>query len=107
MEVNVKKSGGLNNFEHNCMSRLYSYSSVIKILLQVFYYTHFLYVAFFILVALHGPIFWAFLLVPMVIFILEKLYGFSIWLRFSKKKSFTIAKVGLLPSKVTFKLASK
>lgn len=39
---------------------------------EVFYWTHLLYVAFFVLVLLHGPVFWKFFLIPGTIFIIER-----------------------------------
>jgi NADPH oxidase 5 len=39
---------------------------------EVFYWTHLLYIFFFILVLLHGPNFWRWFLIPGVIFVIER-----------------------------------
>ncbi|XP_045183850.2 NADPH oxidase 5-like [Mercenaria mercenaria] len=67
---------------------------------QVFYWTHLLYVPFWILVILHGPQFWKWFVGPGTIFLLEKI---------SRSKAFRLARhgetyikeVNLLPSRVT------
>lgn len=67
---------------------------------QVFYWSHLLYVPFWILVILHGPHFWKWFIGPGAIFIIEKI---------SRSKAFRLARhgetfikeVNLLPSRVT------
>ncbi len=39
---------------------------------QIFYTTHLMYYAFFVLLILHAPVFWKCILAPGVIFIVEK-----------------------------------
>jgi len=41
---------------------------------EVFYFTHLLYYAFFTLLIFHAPEFWKWVIAPLVIFVLEKLY---------------------------------
>ena len=66
---------------------------------EVFYWTHSLYVAFFILTILHGPNFWKWMITPGVIFLVEKTYRW-IKTRTGSGKTFISSGV-LLPSKVT------
>ena len=40
----------------------------------MFYFTHLLYYAFFTLLIFHAPEFWKWVIAPLVIFVLEKLY---------------------------------
>ncbi len=42
--------------------------------LQVFYFTHLLYWAYVVLLILHAPVFWEWILIPLVIFVVEKAY---------------------------------
>lgn len=41
---------------------------------QVFYVTHLLYYAYFVLLILHAPVFWMCIVAPLVIFVVEKCY---------------------------------
>lgn len=66
---------------------------------QVFYWTHMLYIPFWILLILHGPIFWMFFIVPGVIFILEKISRSKIIKR-ARFGNTHITEVHLLPSGV-------
>lgn len=63
---------------------------------QVFYWTHLSYFPMWILLILHGPNFWKWLLVPGILFFLEKIIGLAI----SHMGAFCIVEVNLLPSKV-------
>lgn len=65
---------------------------------EVFYWTHLLYVAFFILVLLHGPNFWKWFLIPGCIFIVERVLRF-IWMRSDRGKTYVSSGI-ILPSKV-------
>ncbi|XP_053387037.1 NADPH oxidase 5-like isoform X3 [Mercenaria mercenaria] len=67
---------------------------------QVFYWTHILYVPFWILVILHGPHFWKWFIVPGVIFILEKICR-SKFIKMARFGDTYIEEVNLLPSGVT------
>ena len=67
---------------------------IITSINQVFYWTHLLYVPFWIILILHGSHFWIWFLLPGLIFLIEK--GSS-W--FNKIKTF-ISSTELLPSKV-------
>lgn len=40
---------------------------------EIFYWSHLLYIVFFVLVLLHGPVFWKWFLIPGCIFIVERL----------------------------------
>lgn len=63
---------------------------------QVFYWTHLSYLPLWILLILHGPNFWKWLLVPGILFLLEKAMG----LIKSRMAPLSIVEVNLLPSKV-------
>jgi NADPH oxidase 5 len=65
---------------------------------EVFYWTHLLYIPFFILVILHGPNFWRWFIIPGCIFIIERLLRF-IWMRSNRGKTYVSSGI-LLPSKV-------
>ncbi|KAM8781593.1 NADPH oxidase 5 [Rhynchonycteris naso] len=64
---------------------------------EVFYWTHLFYLPMWILLILHGPNFWKWLLVPGILFFLEKAIGLSV----SRIAALSIVEVNLLPSKVT------
>ena len=63
---------------------------------QVFYWTHLSYLPMWLLLILHGPNFWKWLLVPGTLFFLEK----TISLAASRMAALNIVEVNLLPSKV-------
>lgn len=63
---------------------------------QVFYWTHLSYLPMWLLLILHGPNFWKWLLVPGTLFFLEK----TISLAASRMAALHIVEVNLLPSKV-------
>jgi NADPH oxidase 5 len=65
---------------------------------EVFYWTHLLYVPFWILVILHGPVFWKWFIIPGCIFVIERVLRF-IWMRSDRGKSYVSSGI-LLPSKV-------
>ncbi|KAG5675924.1 hypothetical protein PVAND_005781 [Polypedilum vanderplanki] len=65
---------------------------------EVFYWTHLLYVAFFILVLIHGPNFWRWFLIPGVIFLIERSLRFA-WMRSDRGKTYVSSGI-ILPSKV-------
>lgn len=65
---------------------------------EVFYWTHLLYVAFFVLVILHGPVFWKWFIIPGCIFIVERLLRFA-WMRSDRGKTYVSSGI-ILPSKV-------
>lgn len=67
---------------------------------QVFYWTHMLYIPFWILLILHGPIFWMFFVAPGLLFILEKISRSKIIKR-ARYGNTHITEVHLLPSGVT------
>ena len=62
----------------------------------VFYWTHLSYLPMWLLLILHGPNFWKWLLVPGTLFFLEK----TISLAASRMAALHIVEVNLLPSKV-------
>ncbi|XP_059036917.1 NADPH oxidase 5 isoform X1 [Mustela lutreola] len=70
---------------------------------EVFYWTHLSYFPMWILLILHGPNFWKWLLVPGILFFLEKIIGLAI----SHMGAFCIVEVNLLPSKVTHLLIER
>uniref|UniRef100_A0A1I8PMR9 NADPH oxidase 5 n=1 Tax=Stomoxys calcitrans TaxID=35570 RepID=A0A1I8PMR9_STOCA len=65
---------------------------------EVFYWTHLLYIPFWILVLFHGPNFWKWFLVPGIIYIVERVLRF-VWMRGDHGKTY-ISSGLLLPSKV-------
>ncbi|KAF3830652.1 hypothetical protein GH733_004471 [Mirounga leonina] len=70
---------------------------------QVFFWTHLTYLPMWILLILHGPIFWKWLLVPGILFFLEKIIGLAV----SRMAALCIVEVNLLPSKVTHLLIER
>ncbi|XP_062062196.1 NADPH oxidase 5 isoform X1 [Lepus europaeus] len=64
---------------------------------EVFYWTHLAYLPMWLLLILHGPNFWKWLLVPGTLFFLEKAVGLAA----SRMQALRIVEVNLLPSKVT------
>ena len=65
---------------------------------EVFYWTHFLYLVFWLLLVLHSPNFWKWFIAPACIFACEKLVSFC-KSRTEKGKSYVVTGV-VLPSKV-------
>lgn len=65
---------------------------------EIFYWTHLLYIAFFVLVLLHGPNFWKWFLIPGCIFVIERALRF-IWMRSDRGKTYVSSGI-ILPSKV-------
>uniref|UniRef100_A0A673TVW8 NADPH oxidase 5 n=1 Tax=Suricata suricatta TaxID=37032 RepID=A0A673TVW8_SURSU len=70
---------------------------------EVFYWTHLSYLPMWVLLILHGPNFWKWLLVPGLLFFLEKATGLVV----SRMAALCIVEVNLLPSKVTHLLIKR
>uniref|UniRef100_A0A8D2BAI1 NADPH oxidase 5 n=1 Tax=Sciurus vulgaris TaxID=55149 RepID=A0A8D2BAI1_SCIVU len=70
---------------------------------QVFYWTHLSYLPLCLLLMMHGPNFWKWLLVPGILFFLEKAVG----LAWSRMAPLHVVEVNLLPSKVTHLLIKR
>lgn len=66
---------------------------------EIFYWSHLLYIPFWILIIFHGPNFWKWFVGPGVIYLVEKIRRL-IWLRSQRGKTY-ISSGLLLPSKVT------
>ena len=66
---------------------------------KIFYWTHMLYLVYLVLLVLHCPTFWMFLLVPGAIFFLGKLFMIYRWME-GTGKAHVVSGV-LLPSRVT------
>ena len=66
---------------------------------QVFYWTHLLYIPFWVLLILHGPNFWYWFIGPGVLFLIEGTGRFR--LRVTGKGRTFISSALLLPSRVT------
>lgn len=66
---------------------------------EIFYWTHLLYIPFWILVIFHGPNFWKWFIVPGLIYVVERAIRL-IWLRSERGKTYISSGI-LLPSKVT------
>ncbi|KAK9869219.1 hypothetical protein WA026_002969 [Henosepilachna vigintioctopunctata] len=68
---------------------------------EIFYWTHLMYVPFWVLLILHGPNFWIWFLIPGVFYLIERLRRFY-WMKFCPDRGKTYISSGLLlPSKVT------
>uniref|UniRef100_A0A8D1TN80 NADPH oxidase 5 n=1 Tax=Sus scrofa TaxID=9823 RepID=A0A8D1TN80_PIG len=70
---------------------------------EVFYWTHLSYLPMWLLLILHGPNFWKWLLVPGTLFFIEKTIGLAV----SRMEAQCIVEVNLLPSKVTHLLIKR
>ncbi|KAL1449324.1 hypothetical protein WDU94_000520 [Cyamophila willieti] len=66
---------------------------------EVFYWTHLLYVPFWVLLILHCPNFWKWVIIPGIIYTCERIFRFTI-MRCKRGKTY-ISSGLLLPSKVT------
>lgn len=66
---------------------------------EIFYWTHLLYIPFWILVILHGPNFWKWFIIPGLIYLIERIMRF-VWMKSKRGKTY-ISSGLLLPSKVT------
>lgn len=66
---------------------------------EIFYWTHLLYVPFWILVLFHGPNFWKWFIIPGLIYAIERCTRI-VWMRSKRGKTY-ISSGLLLPSKVT------
>lgn len=69
------------------------------LLLQIFYWTHLLYIPFWVLCLFHGPNFYKWFIVPGVMFLVERILR-VLWLRSERGKTYISSGI-LLPSKVT------
>lgn len=67
--------------------------------LQIYYWTHIFYIAFWLLLILHCPVFWIWFLLPGLLFLLGKIYMALKW--FSGEGKTHVVSGVLLPSKVT------
>ncbi|XP_049831292.1 NADPH oxidase 5 [Schistocerca gregaria] len=65
---------------------------------EVFYWTHLLYVPFWVLVIFHAPNFWKWFVAPAIIYIIERILRL-VWLRSNRGKTY-ISSGLVLPSKV-------
>nr|CAD7426043.1 unnamed protein product [Timema monikensis] len=66
---------------------------------EIFYWTHLLYIPFWVLVIFHAPNFWKWFVVPGVIYVVERLLRLA-WMRSERGKTY-ISSGLLLPSRVT------
>ncbi|XP_062601698.1 NADPH oxidase 5-like [Saccostrea cucullata] len=66
---------------------------------EVFYWTHMLYIPFWILLIIHAPTFWYYFIMPGVLFVIEKIIGSKLFKRVHYGRTF-ITEVCLLPSGV-------
>ncbi|XP_050396524.2 NADPH oxidase 5 [Patella vulgata] len=73
---------------------------------QVFYWTHILYIPFWLLIIIHANNFWIWFVIPGVIFLVEKISRSKI-LKLAAYGETHIVEVNLLPSKVTHLVISK
>ncbi|XP_028035380.1 NADPH oxidase 5 [Bombyx mandarina] len=66
---------------------------------EVFYWTHLLYVPFWLLLIFHGPNFWKWFIVPGTIYLTERILRLA-WMRSERGKTYISSGI-LLPSRVT------
>ena len=66
---------------------------------EVFYWSHCLYVLWYIVLILHGPHFWKWFIGPAIIFIIEKIFRSKLFQIIHYGRTY-IEEVNLLPSKV-------
>ncbi|KAL0810683.1 hypothetical protein ABMA28_010013 [Loxostege sticticalis] len=66
---------------------------------EVFYWTHLLYIPFWVLLLFHGPNFWKWFVLPGTIYIVERIVRL-VWMRSEHGKSYISSGI-LLPSRVT------
>ncbi|XP_041972377.1 NADPH oxidase 5 isoform X2 [Aricia agestis] len=66
---------------------------------EVFYFTHLLYIPFYVILIIHAPNFWKWFIGPGTIYIIERIVRLN-WMRSEKGKTY-IASGILLPSRVT------
>ncbi|XP_072946403.1 NADPH oxidase 5 [Epargyreus clarus] len=66
---------------------------------EVFYWTHLLYVPFFILLIFHAPNFWKWFVAPGTIYVIERIMRLT-WMRSKRGKTYISSGI-LLPSRVT------
>lgn len=69
-------------------------------MLQLFYWTHLLFVAFFVLMILHGPNVWKWLVAPLCLYAMEVLY--KVWYNCSDRGKTYVSSVLILPNQVRF-----
>ena len=67
---------------------------------QVFYFTHLLYVAYFVLLGLHAPLPWLWMITPVIVFTCELVFRVFSWFTDSRGKSVITSGI-VLPSNVT------
>lgn len=70
--------------------------------LQVFYWTHMLYIPFWALLIIHAEVFWYYFLMPGLLFLIEKILG-SRLIKKARYGDIYITEVGLLPSGVQYR----
>ncbi|ELU05066.1 hypothetical protein CAPTEDRAFT_147607, partial [Capitella teleta] len=73
---------------------------------QIFYWSHVLYLAFWALLIMHGPMFWYFFILPGILFVIEKIYSLKI-VKIARHGHMYVTEVNLLPSKVTHLVISR
>lgn len=73
---------------------------------EVFYWTHMLYVPFWIILIIHAEVFWYYLILPLTMFIIEKILG-SRLIKKARYGDIFITEVGLLPSGVCHLVISR
>uniref|UniRef100_A0A8W8NWX5 NADPH oxidase 5 n=1 Tax=Magallana gigas TaxID=29159 RepID=A0A8W8NWX5_MAGGI len=73
---------------------------------EVFYWTHMLYVPFWILLIIHAEVFWYYLVLPLTMFIIEKILG-SRLIKKARYGDIFVTEVGLLPSGVCHLVISR
>lgn len=67
--------------------------------LQVFYWTHLLYIPFWVLIIFHGPNFWKWFIVPGILYLFERFFRLAT-MRSERGKTYISSGI-LLPSRVT------
>ena len=101
----IRKEAEKINVSHFCRFSMKCFTHLKKIIIdrftstQIFYWSHLLYIPFWILTIFHGPNFWKWFIVPGVIYLIERVRRL-VWLRSQRGKTY-ISSGLLLPSKVT------
>ena len=62
----------LSNFQTMCTDLYVMLSSTCLVIIQVFYFSHLLYLVYWLLLILHAPLFWKWFVVPGLLFVLEQ-----------------------------------
>jgi len=100
----VRKNGSFEVKCHNILHLLNFHCTVVN-LAQVFYWTHLVYIPFWICLILHGPRFWKWFVFPSFLFFIEKMM--QLYHRWTAYGQTHISSAVCLPSRVTHLVVKK